>query len=107
VWHVPRSRVMHAEGASTGIRRPGRRPPYWYASRRRYFVKHFGVPGLLLADALWAAGRASLVLRRRLGLGRGGSDGSPQWFALDLLWGDLKSCLSRNLWRIRRSPASS
>lgn len=99
VWWVPQSRVVHHEGASTGIRDTARRrPPYWYRSRQRYFVKHFGVPGLLAADALWAAGRGSLALRRLLRLASGRST-EPKGYARDLLWGDLRSLLSGNAWR--------
>ena len=92
IWFVPESRVVHLEGASTGIHNiVRRRPRYWYDSRRRYFVKHFGAPALVLADVLWAMGRTSLVLRRMLRLGSGGSEPDPKWFAFDLLWGDLRS----------------
>src|SRR5262249_6671991 len=67
VWFVPQSRIVHLEGASTGIHQvERRRPRYWFDSRRRYFVKHHGVAGLLAADALWALGRASLAARRAL-----------------------------------------
>jgi GT2 family glycosyltransferase len=108
ICFVPGSRVVHLEGAATGIGELARRrPAYWYDSRRRYFVKHFGVPGLLLADALWAAGRASLALRRLLRLGRGGRDRDPKRFAFDLLWGDVRSCLTGKIWQIRRTSASS
>lgn len=101
VWLVPASRVVHLEGAATGIREADRRRPhYWFDSRRRYFVKHFGVRGLLAADALWALGRASLVLRRMLRLGRGGGAPEPPRFARDLLGGDLA-------WMLRRTSASS
>jgi GT2 family glycosyltransferase len=101
VWLVPASRVLHLEGAATGIREAARRRPrYWFESRRRYFVKHFGVRGLLAADALWALGRASLVLRRALRLGRGGGAAEPPRFARDLLGGDLA-------WMLRRTSASS
>jgi GT2 family glycosyltransferase len=100
VWYVPESCVMHHEGGATGIKSRGRRPAYWYASRRRYFVKHFGRGGLLRADALWAAGRASLAARRLLRLGGAGAERDPQHFAFDLLWGDL-------VWAIRRTSASS
>lgn len=96
VWYVPESRVAHFEGAATGIRDAvHRRPPYWYDSRRRYFVKHFGKPGLILADVAWAAGRASLALRRLLGLASAGAVQDPRWFALDLLWGDFRSLFTR------------
>jgi GT2 family glycosyltransferase len=92
IWFVPESRVVHLEGASTGIRSVlRRRAAYWYDSRRRYFVKHFGLPGLILADALWAVGRISLGIRQLLHLGSGGNRQDPKWFAFDLLWGDLRS----------------
>lgn len=99
VWFVPQSRVIHFEGASTGIQDTrARRPPYWYQSRRRYFVKHFGVLGLLAADACWATGRASFALRRRLGLASAGRQDEPRGYARDLLWGDLCSLFSGKPW---------
>ena len=102
IWFVPESRVVHFEGASTGIRNiVCRRPRYWYDSRRRYFVKHFGVLGLILADALWAVGRTSLTLHRLLQLGSGGIEQDPRWFAFDLLWGDLRSFFTGKIWEIR------
>lgn len=92
IWLVPQSQVTHLEGAATGIKSVlRRRPSYWYASRRRYFVKHFGIVGLIFADLLWALGRTSLFVRRVLRLGTGGQQQDPKWFAFDLLWGDLKS----------------
>ncbi len=101
IWFVPESRVVHFEGVSTGIQNTARRRPgYWYDSRRRYFVKYFGVTGLILADALWATGRISLALRRMLWLGSGGTDRDPKWFAFDLLWGDLRCLLTGKLWKI-------
>ncbi len=102
VWFVPASRIVHLEGAATGIRDVvRRRPRYWYESRRRYFIKHFGVAGLLLADFLWAAGRASLALRRLLRLGRGAPQQDPQGYARDLLWGDLRAFFDGRTWQIR------
>ena len=103
-WFVPEARVLHFEGASTGIRiARRRRPAYWYTSRRRFFVKAYGVAGLFAADLLWALGRLSLVTRRALGLGgRTGKDDEPIGLALDLLLGDLKALMSGELWRISR-----
>ena len=94
--YVPQARVVHHEGAATGIRMGRRRrPAYWYASRRRFFVKAYGRRGLVASDVLWALGRASLVLRRALGLGgRASVAHEPARFALDLLGGDLRA-----LWR--------
>ncbi len=96
-WYVPESRVMHLEGASTGIRATAkRRAKYWYDSRRRFFVKHYGITGLVAADALWAIGRFSFLLRRGLGLGaRSHVNNDPQWFMFDLLWGDLRAIMTR------------
>ena len=103
-WFVPAARVLHFEGAATGIRvGQRRRPPYWYASRRRFFVKAYGVSGLLLADLLWALGRLSLVTRRAFGLGgQTGREHEPARLALDLLAGDFKALLNGELRRIRR-----
>ena len=94
-WYVPDSRVIHLEGASTGIRALSkRRSRYWYDSRRRFFVKHYGVAGLLAADALRAIGRLSFMLRKGLHLCANRQDSSPKWFMFDLLWGDLSALLS-------------
>jgi GT2 family glycosyltransferase len=103
IWFVPESRVVHLEGAATGIQQTARRrPQYWYNSRRRYFVKHFGVTGLILTDALWIVGRSSLALRRLFKLGSGGDVKDPKCFAFDLLWGDLRSVFDGRTWQIRR-----
>ncbi len=92
VWYAPAARVLHLEGAATGIRAVAkRRPAYWYDSRRRFFVRHHGIIGLLAADLLWAAGRLSYLARLALGLAKRGND--PQRFMLDLLWGDLRALL--------------
>jgi GT2 family glycosyltransferase len=98
--------VTHFEGASTGISIGGRRrPSYWYASRRRFFLKAYGLLGLLWADALWSIGRLSLSLRRRLGLGgRAGAEREPSGLAIDLLWGDLKAAITGEWRRIERLP---
>jgi GT2 family glycosyltransferase len=90
---VPSSRIVHLEGKATGITQAKkRRPGYWFESRRRYFVKYFGVWGLLLADLFWAVGRMTYMARLCLRLARGSSDDPPR-FALDLIIGDLKAVL--------------
>ena len=95
-WYVPDSRVMHLEGASTGIRAAAkRRAKYWYDSRRRFFVKHYGIAGLIAADLLWAIGRFSFLLRRGLRIGaRSRENNDPKWYMFDLLWGDLWAILT-------------
>ncbi|MGE5609506.1 MAG: glycosyltransferase family 2 protein [Bacillota bacterium] len=92
VWYVPQAKVMHLEGAATGIRKERkRRPAYWYDSRRRFFIKAYGIGGLLLADALWIVGRFAWNVRRCLGLATASND--PRWFAWDLLVGDIRAIL--------------
>jgi len=97
-WYVPESRVMHMEGVSTGIKLAKRRPSYWFASRRRYFIKHHGVLGLLGADVMWTIGRLSYVLRRALKLGAQQQSNDPKWLMWDLLSGDILSVLSGHAW---------
>jgi N-acetylglucosaminyl-diphospho-decaprenol L-rhamnosyltransferase len=104
IWYVPLSRVMHLEGASTGIRaKAKRRATYWYDSRRRFYVKHYGVIGLAMADLLWTIGRTTLIFRRLIGLGGRKVRNDPAWFMPDLLWGDLKAFLTGQVWGIRRA----
>jgi GT2 family glycosyltransferase len=69
-WYVPESRVMHVRGQSTGVTaldaKPRRLPSYWFESRRRYFVKHHGVPYAALADLAALAGHALGALKERV-----------------------------------------
>ena len=69
-WHVPASRVVHLIGAASGItdyrKKASRRPAYWFASRRRFFLKHHHWLALFLADCLWMIGYSSLLIRRKL-----------------------------------------
>jgi GT2 family glycosyltransferase len=90
VWLAPASRVTHWEGSSTGIAR-GRRPAYWFRSRRRYFVKHFGLLGLVAADAAWVVGYGLRMLSVLVGGAR--RSPLPPRFASDLLLGDLVAIL--------------
>lgn len=103
IWYLPGAKVMHMEGASTGIQQTvKRRPAYWYNSRRRYFTKSYGITGLILADLLWSIGRLSYLARRVLKLGAQGRQRDPKWFMLDILWGDLRALLNGQAWRITR-----
>lgn len=100
-WYVPKSKVMHIEGASTGIKSLKRRPQYWYESRRRFFVKHYGVLGLISADFLWAIGRFSFVIRRFLKLGAQGQLTDPAYLSWDILVGDLRALFSSKVWMLK------
>ena len=66
IWHVPESRILHYEGASTGIvaRNVQRRPAYWHQARRRFFLKNYGPLYTALADAAFLTGFALWRLRR-------------------------------------------
>jgi len=67
IRHVPTSRVVHIEGAATGVGsgaldRPF--PPYWYMSRRRYFELTGGALRLIGANLASIAGQAIAGLKR-------------------------------------------
>ena len=64
-WYVPQSRVIHLVGQSSGVTsaRPGRRPLYWFESRARFWLKHYGIAHKLLSDFAWAGGRIVFHLR--------------------------------------------
>lgn len=101
VWYVPASRVVHLEGQATGIAKARqRRGRWWYESRRRFFIKSYGVAGLIAADVLWAIGRCSLVVRRALRLG-GDTASDPTHLSRDLLWGDVKALFTGRTRQIR------
>ncbi len=67
-WFVPESRIVHLEGASTGIanRVVKRRPDYWFQARRRFFLKNHGPFYTALADAAFIGGYAAWRVRRRI-----------------------------------------
>jgi len=63
---VPESHIVHLEGKSTGNRgrERGRRPPYWFQARRRFFLKNHGALYTALADGAFIVGFALWRLRR-------------------------------------------
>ncbi len=85
-WYVPSSRVVHLVGKSTSVTGQSnltrRRAPYWFESRRRYFVKHYGRFYATLADLSLAAG--TLLWMARTGLERRPSS-CPDKFLHDLV----------------------
>lgn len=58
----PRARIVHLVGKSSNVTAveaaQKRAPRYYYEARTRFFAKHFGLGGLLLANAAWLVGRA-------------------------------------------------
>lgn len=69
-WTEPRSRIVHLCGQATGVtgnpQQPRRRPAYWFESRNRYFTKHHGRFGRVLADLGWIGGQGVWKLRQAL-----------------------------------------
>lgn len=84
-WYVPEARVIHLIGQSSGVTaldreaRRKRRPAYWFASRRRFFLKNYGRARTLLADLTWATAYSTFRVRRFL---QHKPDLDPRW----LLW---------------------
>jgi N-acetylglucosaminyl-diphospho-decaprenol L-rhamnosyltransferase len=70
-WYVPESRVMHIGGYSTTVsdRARERLPPYWFESRRRYFVVTYGLVQAMLIDVIAVAAHF-LGLLKRIALSR-------------------------------------
>lgn len=70
VWYYPGARVRHLAGKSTGVTSPGaqnrRLPGYWFDSRRRYFLKNFGLMYAASADLAYGLGAAALTFRAAL-----------------------------------------
>ena len=70
VRHVPESRVVHIEGASTGIgaaTAERAHPAYWYDSRRRYFALTSGRASVVAANTAVVAGKAAARLKILIG----------------------------------------
>ena len=67
-WYVPASRVMHIAGQSTKVTErnapPRRLPPYWFESRRRYFVTTYGTAYATAVDAAALLANAAGALKR-------------------------------------------
>jgi len=86
-WYVPRSRVVHLVGRSTGVTStrepPRRRPRYWFESRRRYFVKGHGRLYALVVDGAWLLGHSLWRARRIV-------QGKPDTDPPHLLWDFLR-----------------
>jgi GT2 family glycosyltransferase len=69
-WYLNESRVVHLVGRSSSVdlsRNAARRlPPYWYRSRRRYWVKNHGFLFALFLDAVALSCDSLYRLRRFL-----------------------------------------
>ncbi|MFC3169433.1 glycosyltransferase [Paracoccus fontiphilus] len=60
ILHVPAAKVLHAEGAATGVGRSRRkpRPAYWYDSWRLYHLKTQGRVRTIISGLAWMGGAA-------------------------------------------------
>jgi GT2 family glycosyltransferase len=71
VMNWPAARVVHLHGRSNPVEsctaQRKRRPRYYYASRARYFAKHYGRLGLWAANLLWLGGRTISLARELVG----------------------------------------
>lgn len=61
ILYWPESRIVHLRGGSSPVKsltsQRSRPPSYWYASRTRYYAKHFGTIGLWRTNLYWHLGR--------------------------------------------------
>lgn len=99
-WYVPDSRIRHLAGHSTGMasrhKRPARVPAYWFASRRRFFTKNYGVPYAALADVAFSLAFSIGHLRRVIE--RRGDEDPPRY---------LRDLLSHSVLRRQNRPLSA
>jgi len=69
-WYVPESQVMHIRGQSTTVTDltigPQRLPTYWFDSRRRFFVKTYGLWRAMVIDAVALVGCSLGLVRRKI-----------------------------------------
>lgn len=66
-FYIPASSVAHIGSASTGMKDLKKRtPPYYFDSRRHYFLKNHGASYLLAANLSWVLGFSFGHIRRRL-----------------------------------------
>ena len=84
-WYVPSSRVVHLVGQSSGIQvgsEKKRRPAYWFAARRRFFLTNHGRARTLAANVGYSLAYASYRLRR---LVQRKPDPDPKWMLWDFV----------------------
>jgi GT2 family glycosyltransferase len=97
-WHVPAARVVHLVGTSSGVgtrhARQGRRPAYWFESRRRYFVLNHGLAYAVGVDLVTLVAQGLHGLRMRV---QRQESGDPPYFARDLLRHGVLGRLGRAL----------
>lgn len=66
----PEARIVHLRGGSGPVKESQAQksalPPYYYASRSRFFAKSYGRFGLFCANLLWMGGRCISILRETL-----------------------------------------
>lgn len=73
-WEIvnnPDAHVVHLRGGSSDVKKNisqrKRLPKYFYASRNRYFAKHYGHAGLMMTNICWYIGRTISFIRECLG----------------------------------------
>jgi len=62
VYYLPKAGVIHLNKGWSAKER-ARQPGFFYESRTRYFKKHYGFTGFILANVLWVLGRLIHLFR--------------------------------------------
>lgn len=80
--------VYHASGASTGMNKhevetkAKRRPPFWFESRRYFYIKNYGTVGFLLTDCAFIVGSLIRKIKNKL---NGKPNTDPEKLLQDIL----------------------
>ncbi len=91
-WIVPASQIVHLVGVSSGVtgaeRHEKRRPRYWFESRHRFFLRHYGFVRTVLADLAFGFGYATHSVLNKL---RRKPRTDPPWLLWDFFRYNLTS----------------
>jgi N-acetylglucosaminyl-diphospho-decaprenol L-rhamnosyltransferase len=98
IVHNPKVKVIHLQGSSSSFNQSAlerkRLPPYYYASRTRYFYLAYGRFGLTLANLMWLLGRC-VSKGREILEGRGPGLPKKQWSDIWTNWFDPGAVVSQ------------
>ena len=105
-WYLPSSRVVHLVGATSGITNKkdalNPLPEFWYESRKRYFLTHYGYPKALAVDLARLVALGLYWLRTKL---EGKPKADPRGFARGIwkqAWRSLGSLGKAEIPSVRR-----
>jgi GT2 family glycosyltransferase len=102
VWYAPASHVIHHHSASSQAYRTKHLPGYWWASRLRFFIKFYGIHGLLMADFIRLFGFLFFLWQRFLKKALTKKQEKSISYDLKFILHDLKVIFRSRTFKIKR-----